>query len=117
MPPLRTFAVRAFDRTAPGPRLSMAAEEPGYFPETALYRFFDARKRLLYVGVSGQLRERWPKHRRKAPWWSEADFVSVEHWSTEVDALAAERAAIAAEQPLFNKRSARRQTESTSISS
>ncbi|MEU4296426.1 hypothetical protein [Kitasatospora aureofaciens] len=95
----------------------MPAEEPGYYPETALYRFFDSRKRLLYVGVSGQLRERWPQHRRKAPWWPAADFVSIEHWSTDVDALAAERAAIAVEQPLFNKRSARRPPAPASTSS
>lgn len=106
--PIRTIPARPFDRTAPGPHLSTREEEPGYHPTTALYRFFDADQRLLYVGISGQLRERWPQHRRKAPWWEQAAFVQVEHWGAVHTALDAERAAIAAEMPLFNKRSSRR---------
>lgn len=106
--PILRIPLRLFNRSAPGPLLSTPEEEPGLHPTTALYRFFDTDRRLLYIGISGQLRERWPKHRRKAPWWEQATFVQVEHWSAEHVALDAERAAIAAELPLFNKRSSKR---------
>lgn len=103
--PFRHFPIRPFDGSLPGPRLATHEEKAIYGKFTALYRFFDEERRLLYVGITGQPHERWPKHRRKAPWWPLAKFVSIEHWPMEHLALAAERAAIAAELPLFNKRS------------
>lgn len=83
-------------------------EQPGYAPETALYRFYDAGRRLLYIGISGQPAERWTNHRRKAPWWSQAAYVSVALCPTSWGALDAERMAIKTENPLFNKRSKKR---------
>lgn len=103
--PLRRLPLRPFDNAAPGSRLATTAEEPRFHPTTALYRFFDASKRLLYIGVTGQLCERWPKHRREATWWTKAAYVAVEHWPSMHTALDAERAAIRAELPSFNKRS------------
>ncbi|MFC8447581.1 hypothetical protein [Kitasatospora sp. NPDC057223] len=103
--PLRRMPLRPFDRAAVGRLLATTAEEPLFHPTTALYRFFDGQLRLLYVGVTGQLCERWPKHRRKAEWWSAAEFVAVEHWRAMHLALDAERHAIRTELPLFNRRS------------
>ena len=100
-----TLSLRAFDPYAPSRELATDEESPRLAPVTALYRFFDADKRLLYIGITGQPRERWPVHRRKAVWWPRAAFVAVEIHDTEWQALDAERAAIKAENPQFNKRS------------
>ncbi|MEU1787054.1 GIY-YIG nuclease family protein [Streptomyces sparsogenes] len=97
--------LRRFDPHAPSKQLATDEESPRYGSATALYRFFDKEQQLLYVGITGQPRERWPKHRRKAEWWPQAAFVAVEIHPTEWQALDAERAAIAAENPQFNKRS------------
>jgi excinuclease UvrABC nuclease subunit len=97
--------LRAFDPHAPSRELATDEESPRFVPVTALYRFYGADKQLLYVGITGQPRERWPVHRRKAAWWFRAAFVAVEIHDTEWQALDAERAAIRAENPQFNRRS------------
>lgn len=96
---------RAFDPQAPSRLLAMDEESPRFGTATALYRFYDQSTALLYVGVTGQPRERWVKHRRHAPWWSMAAFVAVEIWPSMHTALDAERDAIQCEAPQFNKRS------------
>jgi len=100
-----SLRLRAFDPHAPSSQLATDEESPRFASVTALYRFFDADKRLLYIGVTGQPRERWPAHRRKAKWWPLAAYVAVEIHPTEWQALNAERAAIQTENPQFNKRS------------
>lgn len=97
--------LREFDPKASYRQLATNEESPRPGAETALYRFYDTSKRLLYVGVTGQPRERWVKHRRSAPWWSLATFVAVDLHPTPHEALQAERAAIQSEAPQFNKRS------------
>lgn len=100
-----TMRLRKFDPFAPSVQLATDEESPSFGPTTALYRFYDRSKRLLYVGVTGQPRERWPKHRRAAKWWSQAAFVAVELLPNMHTALDAERDAIRTESPAFNKRS------------
>jgi excinuclease UvrABC nuclease subunit len=100
-----TQRLRAFDPHAPSRELATDEESPRLAPVTALYRFYDASKQLLYIGITGQPRERWPVHRRKAKWWPLTAFVAVEIHPTEWQALAAERNAIKSENPSFNKRS------------
>lgn len=97
--------LRAFDPHAPSRELATHEESPRFVPVTALYRFYDAGKQLLYIGITGQPRERWAAHRRKARWWPLAAFVAVEIHPTEWQALNAERTAIRSEHPSFNKRS------------
>lgn len=71
-----------------------------------LYRFHDRAGRLLYVGITSRQDERWTTHRRIAPWWSQVAHVTCQQYGMEWQALAAERAAIKSEHPLYNKRSA-----------
>lgn len=97
--------IREFNPEAAARDLALPNETPGLAPSTALYRFYDATRGLLYVGITGQPAERWVKHRRSAPWWSDAAYVNVEIFPTEWQALDAERAAIRSESPQFNKRS------------
>lgn len=73
---------------------------------TALYRTWDAAGALLYVGITGNPIERWRKHAQKTPWWSCVDLITCELYPKEYLALDAERAAIRAERPAFNIRSA-----------
>lgn len=102
---LTRLPLREFDPGARTRELVRPEEDPGLVPRTALYRFYDRDKALLYIGITGQPIERWAKHRRNAEWWPAAAYVVVEIHTTEWRALHAERAAIRSEQPKFNKRS------------
>lgn len=66
-----------------------------------VYRFFDADGALLYVGVTMSVLSRMMAHRR-LPWYREIATIKVEHHDTKELAFAAERAAIAAENPRYN---------------
>jgi predicted GIY-YIG superfamily endonuclease len=69
---------------------------------TALYRFFDADGKLLYVGVTGDLRTRFAQHASVKSWWSDVARKTVAWHATRARALAAEAEAIAAEEPEHN---------------
>ena len=73
---------------------------------TALYRIWDAAGALLYIGITGNPVERWRKHAQKKSWWRRVDLITCELFPMEYLALDAERAAIRAERPEFNIRSA-----------
>lgn len=68
-----------------------------------LYRFFNNKDRLLYVGISLSAAQRAAEHRSSKPWWPEVARMEVEHLKCERDgALAIERSAIEREKPLYN---------------
>lgn len=71
-------------------------------PAQTLYRFFNADGQLLYIGVTGNVRARWNAHSLTQPWWTEVATCTIEHRPSRAVALAAEKAAIVAEQPLHN---------------
>lgn len=66
-----------------------------------LYRFYKG-KELLYIGISGRMRERVKAHAEHASWFDASDRVTIEHYSNRLEALDAERAAIKAEHPKYN---------------
>lgn len=70
---------------------------------TALYRYFGADGRLLYVGITARLKQRNLEHASKAPWIAEA--VRMETWwlPSREEAVAAEAAAIRDEKPVYNR--------------
>jgi len=68
----------------------------------ALYRFFDAGGRLLYIGISLNPGVRWKQHRADKPWWTEVATVTVEAHPDRTAVQAAEREAIRAERPRYN---------------
>lgn len=71
--------------------------------QTSLYRYRDAKGRLLYVGISGKLARRLHQHESGTrPWVHEATNITVEHFDTRAEALAAESEAIATEDPVYN---------------
>lgn len=110
--PPRVPELRPFDPTA-NPRSWVPEEPPTWIKESAglhyrigadaVYRFYDAERCLLYIGMtSSSPYMRWTDHRRTAKWWSLAAYVSIE-WVVGGNAAAVEKAAIQAERPPFNK--------------
>ena len=73
-----------------------------------VYRLYNDRDELLYVGFSTNLVERLRGHSHKCgqPWWPEVAYCSLEQFSGETEALAAEVSAIKTESPRYNRRSA-----------
>lgn len=74
---------------------------------SALYRFFDADGRLLYVGISKDPDKRERAHALRSPWHPHAKSRTIEWHESREAALDAERAAIHEEAPLFNRLGAR----------
>jgi hypothetical protein len=68
----------------------------------ALYRFFDAEDRLLYIGITWDIASRFPQHRDEKPWWMDIRNITIEPHADRAAALAAEKAAIIAERPVYN---------------
>lgn len=66
-----------------------------------LYRLYGGTQ-LLYVGVSSNTRQRFARHRQRTSWWRSTDRVVLRWFPTRAAAFAAERTAIAEEQPLHN---------------
>lgn len=70
-----------------------------------LYRYYDTKDRLLYVGISIHAAVRMSGHRRhrRETWWKEVAHVAVEHLDgTRADAERIEAAAIRSERPRYN---------------
>ena len=76
----------------------------------ALYRFFDGRGVLLYVGITCHPSRRWERHRER-PWWTEVARIEVESLPDRASALAAERRAIIDGAPRYNVKMNRRVDE------
>lgn len=70
--------------------------------QTTLYRHFDKRGRLLYVGVSHDALKRANDHFRDKSWAKDVARFDVQHFPSRDLALAAEKTAIIAELPLHN---------------
>lgn len=70
---------------------------------TALYRLFDTEGRLLYVGIAFNPDNRWAGHAASKSWWKDVAEKRIEWHETRTEAAAAERVAITAEMPLYNK--------------
>lgn len=74
-----------------------------YAPHTvAVYRFFDARGRLLYVGRSANPKRRFAKHAAEQPWWHEVDRWQVEWFPDGAAAAVEETQRIRRDEPLYN---------------
>lgn len=69
---------------------------------TALYRFYDDRGQLLYIGISNRPRTRWQQHSVSKSWWSTVAHPTIQWLPSDV-AEASEKLAIARERPLFNQ--------------
>lgn len=73
----------------------------------ALYRVFNDRAELIYVGTSADPIHRLVYHKSKADWFAEAADFKTEWFDTREAAIDAEVAAIVAERPRYNASSSR----------
>lgn len=69
----------------------------------ALYRFFDATGRLLYIGATVDVIQRIEQHEKTAAWWPEVDERQIERFDSIGEARLAEAHAIHSERPIYNK--------------
>jgi predicted GIY-YIG superfamily endonuclease len=81
--------------------MTIPAVELGDEMPTTLYRLFSAT-RLLYVGITGDLKVRFATHEALKAWWPQVERKTVELYAKRDDAAEAELAAIRAEDPLYN---------------
>ena len=70
---------------------------------TALYRLYDERDVLLYVGITGNPETRFRQHAADKPWWPEVARKDVEWYGTRRGAEMAEVAAIKLAEPYYNR--------------
>jgi predicted GIY-YIG superfamily endonuclease len=68
-----------------------------------LYRFFDDKGRLLYVGITDTWYQRFHEHERKSGWFSKVAYSTFEYYETRQAVQEAELLAIRTENPEFNK--------------
>lgn len=68
----------------------------------AVYRFFDAKGALLYIGKAVDPSDRFLEHQKDKFWWSEVVTREVVWFETEYLAEAEETRAIQAESPRYN---------------
>jgi hypothetical protein len=86
-------------------RVPLGELPAGYGPW--LYRLYGADGLLLYIGKTVRpLRERFNQHKRTQQWWANVTSATAERFHADWACLDAERAAIRAERPAHNLRSA-----------
>ncbi len=69
----------------------------------SLYRMFDGRNRLLYVGLSLRAVERIRTHKKSRRFFDSVAKITIEHLSSRSELCKAEATAIKNERPLYNK--------------
>jgi predicted GIY-YIG superfamily endonuclease len=95
----RHFPVRRFDRDAPTRNLLTETR----LGDRVLYRFYDADRQPLYIGITHTGDARLAAHRRRSEWWPQAEYIAVSVYRNWAALEEAELAAIRAEHPPFNK--------------
>lgn len=68
----------------------------------SLYRFYNAGGGLLYIGITDNPRRRFREHGKTKLWWPEVAVREIVHLPSRAELLAAERAAIIKERPMYN---------------
>lgn len=68
----------------------------------ALYRYFDARNMLLYVGISNSVLRRLEQHHSRH-WFFRVVWMRIDRYPNRDAAMRAERIAIRTELPLYNR--------------
>lgn len=99
------FPLRRLDRDAPTKQLIPGEQRPdGYlilWPY--LYRFYNAHRQPLYIGISSCYATRLDNHRKRSEWWPLAEYIAISAYPSHEEVKEAERAALRHEQPRFNK--------------
>ncbi|MBT2453314.1 hypothetical protein [Streptomyces sp. ISL-86] len=104
------LALRRVDHDAPNGDLLLPSERrPRWFMHLwpYLYRYYDADRQPLYIGISSCFAVRLAQHRKTSPWWPLAEYVAISVYATPEAAAEAEKAALRNEKPRFNKQGVR----------
>jgi predicted GIY-YIG superfamily endonuclease len=70
---------------------------------TTLYRIFNKAGELIYIGITNNISKRLVHHASMSLWWPLKDRVETQEFVSRRAAEAAERAAIRAEVPTYNR--------------
>ena len=89
------------------------ASLPDYTPFT-LYKFYDARGALLYVGITKRGWSRAEEHAQRKHWWPRVESAKFEHYRGREAAHKAEKRVIERESPEFNVHHTNGRAETTS---
>lgn len=76
-------------------------------PTNTLYRMFDATGRLLYVGITLDVGQRFTDHKREKSWWADIEVIRLQQYGSRKELEEAERVAIATENPAHNMKPGR----------
>lgn len=79
---------------------------PAEDERTALYRLYDSKGSLLYVGITADPEARWKGHShsvRSSAWWPQVAKKSIEWFPSRLAAYEAETKAIQTEKPIHNR--------------
>ena len=71
-------------------------------PDEVLYRLYAVDGTLLYIGMTGRIKERLRSHAKHRPWWDEVHGCRLERSGSRGALIKAERSAIRAEKPARN---------------
>lgn len=67
-----------------------------------LYRHYDSKGRLLYVGISTSVLNRIMSHKSSSHWYDRIAKITIQNFKNMEELLLAERKAIKKEKPRFN---------------
>ena len=68
----------------------------------ALYRWFNKKHELLYIGISSSIGSRIKAHSKTSDWFLESAYMTIEWVKTPEELDKKERVAIRKERPLYN---------------
>lgn len=98
----RSFA-SSLRGTSGSPAHRLRSGRPEMVKQHWVYRMWDSRDRLLYIGVtSGDIRTRASGHKFEKPWWPLVHRVETTEFPDRKSAAEAERVALAEERSVFN---------------
>ena len=94
----------AKSKPSPGKTVTI---RPDHFAEVRrnthiLYRCFNRKNALLYVGMTNHPESRFESHRKDKPWWNYVHQITMTSFSSRTELVRAEAKAIQEEKPRFN---------------
>lgn len=90
--------------TKPSKQVRQARKEKLLEPSSqTLYRFYNANRELLYVGITSNAFGRLSGHSKDKNWFTEVSYSTFTHYSSRFDVDQAETRAIVSEKPKYNK--------------